>query len=92
MFIDRGRIVLASTMEEIEARYVELTINPERLAAARALKPIHERQILGRSILLFDHADRQQLAALGDVRTPSIVDLFVAVMGNQSRQTQGVAV
>ncbi len=56
---------------------------PEQLAAARALKPIHERQVFGRSILLFDHADRQQLAALGEVRTPSIADLFVAVMGNQ---------
>src|SRR6201981_3799516 len=84
MFITRGRIVLNSSMEEFEARYVEVTVNPERIAAARALKPIHERQMLGRSILLFDRVDHQQLTALGEVRTPSIADLFVAVMGNHS--------
>jgi len=91
MFIDRGRIVLNCSMEEFEARYVELAVHPDHLAAARAFKPIHERQVFGRSILLFDHGDRQQLAALGDVRAPSIADLFVAVMGNQSAAAQGAA-
>src|SRR5580700_7161981 len=76
MFINRGRIVLECGMEEFESRYVELIVRPEQLAPARALKPMHERQVLGRSILLFDHADRQQLAALGDLRTPGIADLF----------------
>jgi ABC-2 type transport system ATP-binding protein len=88
MFIDRGRIVFACSMEEFEARYLEVTVHPERVAAARALKPMHERQMLGRSILLFDQVDRQQLTALGDVRTPSIADLFVAVMGNHSVGSQ----
>jgi ABC-2 type transport system ATP-binding protein len=89
VFMDRGRIVLKATMEEIEARYVELMVRPERVAAARSLKPIDERQVLGGNILLFDHVDRQQLAALGDVRTPSIADLFVAVVGNNAGQAQG---
>jgi len=89
MFINRGRIVLSCTMEDFEARYLELKVNPEHLAAARALKPIDERQVLGRSLLLFDHVDRQQLAALGEVRTPTIADLFVAVIGNQAGPTQG---
>src|SRR5437762_11509577 len=80
MFIDRGRIVLQCSMEEFEARYLEVTIHPEHVAAARALGPIHERQLLGRSILLFDHVDRQQLATLAEVRTPSIADPFVAVI------------
>lgn len=84
MFIDRGRIVFNCSMEEFEARYLEVTVKPESLAAARALKPMHERQVLGRSILLFDHGDRGHLAALGEVRTPSIADLFVAVMGNRA--------
>ena len=84
MFIDRGRIVLSSSMEEFETRYSEVTVNPEKLDAARALKPIHERQVFARSVLLFDGADRKQLAALGEVRTPSISDLFVAVVGKQS--------
>ena len=95
MFINRGRIVLNSSMEELESRYVELMVLPDYAATARALKPIHERQVFGRSILLFDRADRQQLAALGDVRTPSIADLFVAVVGKQagqaSAQAQGAA-
>jgi len=91
MFINRGRIVLNSSMEELESRYVELMVLPDHAATARALKPIHERQVFGRSILLFDRADRQQLAALGDVRTPSIADLFVAVVGNQAGQASGQA-
>jgi ABC-2 type transport system ATP-binding protein len=89
MFINRGRIVLNCSMEEIERRYLEVMVHPERIAAARALKPIHERPAIGRSILLFDGAERQQLAGFGDVRTPSIADLFVAVMGNQSGAAQG---
>jgi ABC-2 type transport system ATP-binding protein len=84
MFIDGGRIALSCSMEEFESRYLEVMVLPEQLAAARALRPMHERQVFGRSILLFDRADRQQLAALGDVRTPGIADLFVAVIGNQA--------
>jgi ABC-2 type transport system ATP-binding protein len=96
MFMDRGRIVLNCSMEEIESRYVELTVHPGQAAGARALKPIYEREVLGRSILLFDlmavRIDRQQLAALGEARTPSIADLFVAVVGNHAAEAQGVAV
>jgi ABC-2 type transport system ATP-binding protein len=99
MFIDRGHIVFECSMEEFESRYLEVTVNPENAAAARALKPIHERQVFGRSILLFDlkldSADRQRLAALGEARTPSIADLFVAMLsdkpGNQAGVSQGAA-
>jgi ABC-2 type transport system ATP-binding protein len=100
MFINHGRIVLNCSMEEVESRYLEVTVHPEHVAAARALKPIRESQALGRTILLFDRVvdqklDRQQLAALGDVRTPSIADLFVAMMGDKpgtpAGWTQGVA-
>jgi len=89
MFIQRGRIVLDCTMEAFEARYQEVLVAPEHLAAAQALRPIHERQLFGRGIFLFENADRAQLAALGDVRTPSIADVFVAVMGNQTGAGQG---
>ena len=96
MFIDRGRIVLDCSMEEIESRYAELSVNPGQAPAARALNPIQAREVLGRSILLFDlgstRVDRQQLAALGDVRTPSIADLFVAIVGNQPGERIGAAV
>jgi ABC-2 type transport system ATP-binding protein len=106
MFINRGRIVLDCSMEEFESRYLEVTVHPPHLAAARALNPLHQRQVLGRSILLFDlksdlksnPVDRQQLATLGDLRTPSIADLFVAMLGDtqgnkpvdKSSQAQGV--
>ena len=80
MFMNRGRIVLSCSMEEFEARYLEVMVRPEQIAAVRALKPIHERQVMGRSVLLFDRVDRNQLAALGEVRTPSIADLFVGVL------------
>src|SRR5271154_5740953 len=91
MFIDRGRIVLNCSMDEVEARYQEVTVIPEQLAAARALRPMYERQVLGRGVLLFDRGDREQLAAMGEVRRPSIADLFVAVIGNQAGQTKGAA-
>ncbi len=91
MFINRGRIVLDCSMEEFESRYLEVVVHPEQLSAARALKPIQERQVLGRGILLFDHVDRQQLASLGEVRTPSIADVFVAVMTNHASQAEGAA-
>ena len=90
MIIDRGRIVFGCSMEEFESRYCEVTVNPDQVAAARALKPMHERQILGRSILLFDGADRKQLATFGDVHTPGIADLFVAVLSNAAGRAKGV--
>jgi ABC-2 type transport system ATP-binding protein len=92
IFMDRGRIVLDCSMEEIESRYAELTVHPAQGEAARALKPIYERNVLGRSVMLFDRADRPQLSALGEVRTPCIADLFVAVVGNHAGATKGAAV
>jgi ABC-2 type transport system ATP-binding protein len=95
MFINRGRIVFRCSMEEFEARYLEVMVHPDHAAAARALRPMHERQVFGRSILLFDlttnHADRQQLSALGEVRTPSIADLFVASIGNPVGEASGAS-
>jgi ABC-2 type transport system ATP-binding protein len=91
VFIDRGRVVLESSMDSVASRYLEVLVHPERAAEARALQPIHERQTFGRSILLFDGVDRERLAGLGDVRTPSLADLFVAVMGAQPVEAQGAA-
>ena len=91
MFLNRGRIVLSSSMEAFEQRYLEVMTHPGQAEAARALGPIHERQVFGRSIMLFDGVPRERLAPLGDMRTPSIADLFVAVIGGQSPQAQGIA-
>ena len=83
-FIHRGRIVMGCSMDDFEARYAELVVGADQLAAARALAPIRERQVLGRTILLYDGADRGRLAALGELRTPSIADLFVALVGGEA--------
>jgi ABC-2 type transport system ATP-binding protein len=88
MFINHGRIVLECSMEQFESRYAEVMVDPDHLAAAQALKPIHARQVFGRSILLFDNVDREELTALGDVRTPGIADLFVAMMGGKPGESQ----
>jgi ABC-2 type transport system ATP-binding protein len=89
MFIDRGRIVLQCSMEEFDSRYVEVMVDPQHLTAARALRPMHERPVFGRSVLLFDGVDQKQLAMLGEVRRPSIADLFVAVMSPSSSRARG---
>jgi len=89
VFLDRGRIVFRRSMEEVEARFHEVAVHPDRLAAARALHPIHEREGFGRGVLLFEGVDRNQLAALGDVRTPSVADLFVAILSSRGGQVEG---
>jgi ABC-2 type transport system ATP-binding protein len=85
MFINGGRIVLDSSMDALEGKYTEVMVRPDQLAAARALQPVYERQVMGRGILLFQGVDRQQLSALGEVSTPGIADLFVALMGDASK-------
>jgi ABC-2 type transport system ATP-binding protein len=87
IFVNRGRIVLNTSMDEIAARYHEVMVLADRLPAARALKPISEREFFGRSVLLFDHGTTSQFAALGEVRTPSIADLFVATVGTTAYAT-----
>ena len=91
MFIDAGRIVLESSMEDFEARYVEVMVAADQLAAARSLGPIKERQVFGRSILLFDGVDRRHLATLGELRTPSLADLFIAVLGGKPAASEGAS-
>jgi ABC-2 type transport system ATP-binding protein len=91
MFINKGRVVLSCSMEEIESRFLEVMVHPAHVEAARALKPMDERQVLGGSILTFDGVERQQVAALGEARTPSIADLFVAVITNRGMKEQGAA-
>jgi len=91
VFIDRGRIVFARSMDEIEARYREVAVHPDRLEAARALAPIYERSSIGRSVMYFEGAEESRLAGLGDVRTPSLSDLFVAVMSRLHGELRGAA-
>ncbi|MCR6699873.1 MAG: ABC transporter ATP-binding protein [Dokdonella sp.] len=80
VFIRDGKIALAATMDEVGERYCEVMVNPDKADQARALGPINERQIFGKSIFLFDGVDRARLSALGDLHKPSVADLFVATM------------
>ena len=80
IFIRNGDIVLNASMDEISERYAEVMVNPDKAEAARALGPLNERQIFGKSIFLYDGVDRARLAELGELHKPSIADLFVATM------------
>ena len=78
LFIDKGRIVLDSAMEDLPQRYAEVLVNPTELAAAKALGPIHVRELLGRQCMIFEGHEPASLASLGEVHVPSVADLFVA--------------
>jgi ABC-2 type transport system ATP-binding protein len=80
IFINRGRFALNSPVEELGARYQQLTVTAEQAARARELKPFYEREIFGRVALFFEGRTAAELAAFGELRTPSIADLFVAKM------------
>ncbi|MBA8883855.1 ABC transporter ATP-binding protein [Dokdonella fugitiva] len=80
MFIRNGKLVLAATMDEVGDRYAEVMVNPDKAEIARALKPLNERQVFGKSIFLFDGVERSRLAELGELHKPSVADLFVATM------------
>ncbi len=78
MFINDGRIVLDATMDELPARYVELLASGEEAEAARQLNPIHEREVFGKKVLMFEDVSRDRLEGMGEIRTPGVADLFVA--------------
>jgi ABC-2 type transport system ATP-binding protein len=80
IFIQDGKIVLDSTMDEVQERYAELMVSKDQAVQARNLKPLYERELFGKHIFLYDSADREQLTALGELHTPSVADLFVAKM------------
>ena len=80
LLINHGRIVLDSAVDQLPNRFVQLVTTPANLPAARALQPVHEREVFGRHVLVYDGRDAAELEALGELRTPSIADLFVACM------------
>ena len=80
MFIREGRITLSASMEEVAERFFEVMVTAEKIAAAKALNPIDERQVFGKSVMLFDGVPRAQVAALGEMRNVGVADLFVAKM------------
>jgi ABC-2 type transport system ATP-binding protein len=80
--LNRGHVVLDSTIEDLAERFAEVLVAPEQVAAARALKPLHVRQSFGRTVMVFRGRERSEIAAFGDVRTPGLADLFVALLSS----------
>lgn len=80
MFIQNGKIVLSSTMDEVADRFIEVMVSQENYAAAKALNPIDERQVFGKAVMLFDGVAKTELSRLGDTRNVGVADLFVATM------------
>jgi ABC-2 type transport system ATP-binding protein len=80
IFLSHGHIALNSSVEELGSRYVQLTVGAEQAARARALRPFYEREVFGRVAMIFEGHSAAELGSLGELRTPSIADLFVAKM------------
>ena len=84
LFIDRGRIVLDCSIEDIAARYAAVAVTEDRAAAARVAAPFYERRTLGKTVLYFENPDVARLKTLGEVSTPSVADLFVAKLSRSA--------
>jgi ABC-2 type transport system ATP-binding protein len=80
VFIRDGKLVLQATMDDVGERFHEVMVGSDKAEAARALKPIDERSVFGKTVFLFDGQPRDRLAELGELRTPGVADLFVATM------------
>lgn len=87
LFIDKGRVVVDSSTDELAERFVQVTANADRASGARALQPIFEREVFGRTVLLFEGRSPEELREFGELRTPSIADLFVAKMRSAGAQS-----
>jgi ABC-2 type transport system ATP-binding protein len=84
IFINRGQVVLDSAVDSLPDRYVQLTVSAEHAARARQLNPFYEREVFGRFAMFFEGRSAAELKpvanGLGEMRTPSVADLFVAKM------------
>jgi ABC-2 type transport system ATP-binding protein len=80
MFINDGRILLDVAMDTIPESYAELLTSGAQADAARQLGPLYERDVFGKKVMTFANVARDQLKQLGEVHTPSVADLFVAMV------------
>ena len=78
IFIDKGHIVLDTSLEAVATRFAAVAVSADRLDAARAEKPFYERPILGKVELYFENTEPNRLAPFGELHTPTVADLFVA--------------
>lgn len=85
MFMNRGRAILCDAMPALEQEYVELRAVGPAVARAEAIPHVGQRSLLGGKALIYQGIDREALAPLGELRTPSLADLFVAKIGEDNR-------
>ncbi len=85
MFINEGKLVLDTTMEDFPQTWQEVIVAPDKYAEAAALNPIHVRPMLGSKIMMFEKVAREQLEQLGELQVPTVSDLFVAKMQKTQR-------
>jgi ABC-2 type transport system ATP-binding protein len=78
MFINDGRILLDSSMDTLSDTYIEVLTSGENAQKARGLRPLAESEMFGKSVMLFEGVSREHLEGLGELRIPSVADLFVA--------------
>jgi ABC-2 type transport system ATP-binding protein len=80
IFIHHGRVALDSPVEGLAGRYAQVNVSPDQTTRAREMKPFYEREVFGRVAMFYEGRTPDELGSLGEVRTPSIADLFVAKM------------
>ena len=80
LFINDGSIVLDSPMDEIADKFQEVLVSPDNKQQAHELGPIHSREVLGQTAMIFEDVARDRLGDFGEIHTPSVADLFVAKM------------
>jgi ABC-2 type transport system ATP-binding protein len=80
VFIHRGRTLLAAPMSTITERFTKLEVDAANADAARRLAPLAERATPNGVSLVFDGTPRSSLEPLGAVATPSLPELFVALL------------
>jgi len=78
MFINDGKILLDASMDSLPDTYTELMTSGDNVIKAKGLGPIAEHEMFGKTVMLFEGVSRENLAGLGELRTPSVADLFVA--------------
>ena len=78
VFINKGKIVIDSSMSDLSDIYTEVLVDADKVDQADALQPLYVRKLLGKKSYIFESVPREQLKTLGELHTPSVADLFVA--------------
>lgn len=83
LFINQGEIILDSAMDALSDTYTEVLVGPNHLEQAMSLNPIHSRDVIGKKSLIFTDVPKSSLQEFGEVSTPSVTDLFVALLSRE---------